>query len=57
MSNYKDKGEKSDESSSNVDASFTCEECGKTFSSRQELKEHTHWLKTTRLSLLKITII
>ena len=42
MSDYKDKGEKSDESSSNVDASFTCEECGKKFSSRQELKEHTH---------------
>jgi hypothetical protein len=42
MSNYKDQGEKSDESSSSVDASFTCEECGKKFSSRQELKEHTH---------------
>jgi hypothetical protein len=42
MSNYKDKGEKSDESSSDVDASFTCEVCGEKFSSRQELKEHTH---------------
>jgi hypothetical protein len=36
-----DAGEKSDESSTNVAASFTCEECGKKFGSRQELKEHT----------------
>jgi len=42
MSNYKDPGEKSDESTSDVNASFSCETCGKTFSSRQELKEHTH---------------
>jgi hypothetical protein len=42
MSNNKDQGEKSDESSTNVSTSFTCEECGKTFSSRQELKEHSH---------------
>jgi hypothetical protein len=41
MSNQKDTGEKSDESTS-VSASFTCEECGKTFGSRQELKEHSH---------------
>ena len=41
MSN-KDKGEKSDESTSDVNASFSCDECGKTFDSRQELKEHTH---------------
>jgi len=41
MSN-KDTGEKSDESTSNVNASFSCEECGKTFDSRHELKEHTH---------------
>jgi hypothetical protein len=34
-------GEKSDESSTNVVASFSCEECGKTFTTRQELKEHT----------------
>jgi hypothetical protein len=39
---HKDKGEKSDESSSNVDASFKCEEYGEKFSSSQELKEHTH---------------
>jgi hypothetical protein len=36
-----DSGEKSDESSTNVSASFSCEECGKTFASRQELKEHS----------------
>jgi hypothetical protein len=36
-----DAGEKSDESSTNVAASFSCEECGKTFATRQELKEHT----------------
>jgi hypothetical protein len=34
-------GEKSDESSTNVAASFSCEECGRTFATRQELKEHT----------------
>ena len=34
-------GENSDESSTNVAASFSCAECGKTFGSRQELKEHT----------------
>jgi transposase-like protein len=42
MSNNKDRGEKSDEGSTDVSASFTCAECGKTFNSRQELKEHTH---------------
>ena len=36
-----DAGKKSDESSTNVAASFTCEECGKKFGTRQELKEHT----------------
>jgi hypothetical protein len=36
-----DSGEKSDESSTNVAASFSCEECGERFNSRQELKEHT----------------
>jgi hypothetical protein len=39
--NRVDVGEKSDESSTNVAASFSCEECGKTFTTRQELKEHT----------------
>jgi hypothetical protein len=42
MSNYKDSGEKSDESTSNVDAYFSCDSCGKSFKSRQELKDHTH---------------
>lgn len=36
-----DAGGKSDESSTNVAASFSCEECGKKFGTRQELKEHT----------------
>ena len=39
--NRVDAGEKSDESSTNVAASFSSEECGKTFTTRQELKEHT----------------
>ena len=42
MSNNKNRGEKSDEASTDVSASFTCDECGNTFNSRQELKEHTH---------------
>ena len=42
MSNNIDRGERSDESSTYVSASFKCEECGMTFNSRQELKEHTH---------------
>ena len=36
-----DSGEKSDESSTNVSASFSCQDCGKSFGTRQELKEHT----------------
>ena len=32
---------KSDESTPGVSATFSCEECGKSFSSRQELKDHT----------------
>ena len=40
MSNYKDSGEKSNESTSEVSASFTCQDCAKTFNSRQELKEY-----------------
>ena len=36
-----DSGEKSDESSTNVSASFSCEECGENFGTRQQLKEHT----------------
>jgi hypothetical protein len=32
---------KSNESTPGVSATFSCQECGKTFSSRQELKDHT----------------
>jgi len=35
-----DRGDKSDESSSNVQASFSCDKCNQTFNSRQKLKEH-----------------
>ena len=41
VTNRVDAGQKSDESSTNIAASFSCEECGKTFATRQELKEHT----------------
>ena len=36
-----DSGEKSDESTTNVKASFSCDKCDEKFGSRQELKEHT----------------
>ena len=36
-----DSGRNSDESSTNVKATFSCETCGQTFDSRQDLKEHT----------------
>ena len=36
-----DSGRNSDESSTGVDATFSCEKCGQTFKSRQELKEHS----------------
>ena len=35
-----DTGEKSDESSTNVNSSFTCDKCNTKFTRRQELKEH-----------------
>lgn len=35
-----DSGEKSDETSTNVDSSFSCEKCNTKFTNRQELKEH-----------------
>ncbi len=35
-----DRGEKSDESSTNIGSSFTCDKCNTKFTSRQELKEH-----------------
>ena len=38
---FKSTSVKSDESTPGVDATFSCQECGKTFSSRQELKDHT----------------
>ncbi len=42
MNNYSiDSGEKSDENSTNVQASFSCDKCNKEFNTRQELKEHT----------------
>ena len=41
MSNFEvDSGKNSDENSTNVEASLSCEKCGQTFNSRQELKEH-----------------
>ena len=40
MSDRLDRGEKNDESSTNVDAYFSCADCGQEFKSRQELKEH-----------------
>ncbi|MGB9168130.1 MAG: hypothetical protein WCB31_04295 [Nitrososphaeraceae archaeon] len=36
-----DNGKNSDESSTDVEASFSCENCGQSFNSRQELKEHS----------------
>ena len=36
-----DSGKNSDESSTNVKATFSCETCGQIFDSRQDLKEHT----------------
>ncbi len=42
MNNFEvDSGKNSDESSTNVEATFSCEKCGQTFDSRQELKEHS----------------
>jgi hypothetical protein len=36
-----DSGKNSDESSTGVDATFSCEKRGQTFKSRQELKKHS----------------
>jgi hypothetical protein len=36
-----DSGKNSDENSTGVDATFSCEKCGQTFKSRQELKKHS----------------
>lgn len=40
MSDRLDRGEKNDETSTDVSASFSCADCGQQFNSRQELKEH-----------------
>jgi hypothetical protein len=36
-----DSGRNSDENTLNIKATFSCETCGQTFDSRQDLKEHT----------------
>ncbi len=42
MSNHNvDRGDRSDESSTDVQATFSCDKCNQKFNSRQELKEHT----------------
>lgn len=42
MSNFEvDSGKNSNESTTDVEATFSCETCGQTFDSRQELKEHS----------------
>ena len=40
MSDTVDKGQKSAESSSSIDAYYSCDDCGQEFKSRQELNEH-----------------
>lgn len=40
MSDRLNKGEKSDERSTDIDAYYSCDDCGQGFKSRQELKEH-----------------
>jgi hypothetical protein len=40
MSDRLDKGEKSDESCTDLDAYYSCDDCGQGFKSHQELKEH-----------------
>ncbi len=39
MNDRLDRGDKNDETSTDVDASFSCADCGQQFKSRQELKE------------------
>ena len=36
-----DRGDKSDESSTNLEAYYSCDKCDLSFNSQQELKEHT----------------
>jgi hypothetical protein len=40
MNDGLDKGQKSDESNTSVDAYYSCDDCGQGFKSSQELKEH-----------------
>ena len=40
MSDTVDKGQKSDESTTSIDAYYSCDDCGQEFKFRQELKEH-----------------
>ena len=40
MSDRLDRADKNDEISTEVDASFSCTDCGQQFKSRQEFKEH-----------------
>ena len=40
MSDRLDRGDKNDETSTDVAATFSCADCGQEFNSRQELKEH-----------------
>jgi hypothetical protein len=42
MSDRLDRGDKNDETSTDVDASFSCTDYGQEFKSRQELKEHEY---------------
>jgi hypothetical protein len=61
MSNFEvDGGKNSDESSTNVGATFSCEKCGQTFNSRQDLKEHSstaHQIKIFPILLVKAVLI
>jgi len=42
MNNHNvDSGERSNESTTDVQATFSCDKCDQKFNSRQELKEHT----------------
>ncbi|MGH9977858.1 MAG: hypothetical protein ACRD8Z_18785 [Nitrososphaeraceae archaeon] len=40
MNDRLDRGDKNDETSTDVSASFSCADCGQEFNSRQEPKEH-----------------
>ena len=41
MNNYEaDSGKNSDESSTNIETTFSCDKCGQNFGSQQELKKH-----------------